>query len=326
MIDRWNRKIDYIRISVTDRCNLRCIYCMPEEGVEARPHEEILTYDEILRLCRCFLIFGINKIKITGGEPLVRKDIAVLIGQLKALEGMKEVTLTTNGMLLEQHLTELVSSGLDGVNISLDTLDPLKYQLITKKDAFMEVRSGIEKALKYEKLKVKINCVPFSDTDQKDLIDIAGLAKNSRLGVRFIEMMPIGLGKNFTYYSEEAIIAILEEAYGAFEPVNAVLGNGPAHYYSVPGFEGKIGFISALSHKFCNECNRVRLTSEGYLKTCLQYEHGTDLKTILRGDREDSYLEQMIGKTIYEKPVSHNFKGDNPQGAYELDGMSRIGG
>ncbi len=326
MIDRWNRTIDYIRISVTDRCNLRCIYCMPQEGIEARPHEEILTYDEIIRLCRCFLKFGINKIKITGGEPLVRKDIAFLIGQLKALEGMKEVTLTTNGMLLEQYLPDLISSGLDGVNISLDTLDPLKYQQITKKDAFMEVYSAIGKALNYEKLKVKINCVPFSDTDQKDLIDIAGLAKNSRLVVRFIEMMPIGLGKSFAYYSEEAIIAILEEVYGAFEPVNTVLGNGPAHYYSLPGFKGKVGFISALSHKFCNECNRVRLTSEGYLKTCLHYEQGTDLKAILRGDREDSYLEQMIEKTIYEKPVSHNFKGDNPQGAYELDGMSRIGG
>lgn len=326
MIDRWNRAIDYIRISVTDRCNLRCIYCMPQEGIEARPHEEILTYDEIIRLCRCFLKFGINKIKITGGEPLVRKDIAFLIGQLKALEGMKEVTLTTNGMLLEQYLPDLISSGLDGVNISLDTLDPLKYQQITKKDAFMEVYSAIGKALNYKKLKVKINCVPFSDTDQKDLIDIAGLAKNSRLVVRFIEMMPIGLGKSFTYYSEEAIIAILEEVYGAFEPVNTVLGNGPAHYYSLPGFKGKVGFISALSHKFCNECNRVRLTSEGYLKTCLHYEQGTDLKAILRGDREDSYLEQMIENTIYEKPVSHNFKGDNPQGAYELDGMSRIGG
>lgn len=326
MIDRWNRAIDYIRISVTDRCNLRCIYCMPQEGIEARPHEEILTYDEIIRLCRCFLKFGINKIKITGGEPLVRKDIAFLIGQLKALEGMKEVTLTTNGMLLEQYLPDLISSGLDGVNISLDTLDPLKYQQITKKDAFMEVYSAIGKALNYEKLKVKINCVPFSDTDQKDLIDITGLAKNSRLVVRFIEMMPIGLGKSFTYYSEEAIIAILEEVYGAFEPVNTVLGNGPAHYYSLPGFKGKVGFISALSHKFCNECNRVRLTSEGYLKTCLHYEQGTDLKAILRGDREDSYLEQMIENTIYEKPVSHNFKGDNPQGAYELDGMSRIGG
>lgn len=326
MIDRWDRKIDYIRISVTDRCNLRCIYCMPEEGVPSLPHEEILTYDEILRLCRCFLKSGIDKVKITGGEPLVRKDIASLVGQMKTQVGMKNVTLTTNGLLLGKYLPDLAAAGLDGVNISLDTLNPSKYEQITRKDALNDVLSAIRDALDYQKLKVKINCVPVLDTDKEDIIKIAGLAKNSRLGVRFIEMMPIGLGKNYSYYSEEDIIAILKETYGPLEPVDAVLGNGPAHYYSVSGFEGKIGFISAISHKFCNECNRVRLTSDGYLKTCLQYDHGTDLKEVLRGNKEDSFLEQMIEQTIYEKPVSHNFKGDNPQGTLELDGMSKIGG
>lgn len=326
MIDKWDRKIDYIRISVTDRCNLRCVYCMPEEGVPSLPHEEILTYDEILRLCRCFFKLGIDKVKITGGEPLVRKNIASLVGQMKTQAGMKNVTLTTNGLLLGKYLPDLTAAGLDGVNISLDTLNPLKYEKITRKDALNDVLSAIQAALTYRKLKVKINCVPVLDTDKEDIIKIAGLAKNSRLGVRFIEMMPIGLGKNYSYYSEEDIIAILKEAYGPLEPVDTVLGNGPAHYYSVSGFEGKIGFISAISHKFCKECNRVRLTSEGYLKTCLQYEHGTDLKAVLRGNQEDSLLEQMIEQTIYEKPVSHNFKGDNPQGTYELGGMSKIGG
>ena len=326
MIDKWDRKIDYIRISVTDRCNLRCIYCMPEEGVPSLSHKEILTFDEILRLCRCFLKLGIDKVKITGGEPLVRKDIAFLIGQMKSQVGMKNVTLTTNGLLLGEYLPDLAAAGLDGVNISLDTLNPSKYEQITRKDALNEVLSSIQDALNYPKLKVKLNCVPVLDTDEKDIIKIAGMAKNSRLGVRFIEMMPIGLGKNYSYYSEEDIIAILKEAYGPLEPVDSVLGNGPAHYYSVSGFEGKIGFISAISHKFCNECNRVRLTSDGYLKTCLQYEHGTDLKAVLRGSKEDSFLQQMIEQTIYEKPVSHNFKGDNPQGTYELDGMSKIGG
>ncbi|MBE5979535.1 MAG: GTP 3',8-cyclase MoaA [Paenibacillaceae bacterium] len=326
MIDKWDRKIDYIRISVTDRCNLRCIYCMPEEGVPSLSHKEILTFDEILRLCRCFLKLGIDKVKITGGEPLVRKDVAFLIGQMKSQVGMKNVTLTTNGLLLGEYLPDLAAAGLDGVNISLDTLNPSKYEQITRKDALNEVLSSIQDALNYPKLKVKLNCVPVLDTDEKDIIKIAGLAKNSRLGVRFIEMMPIGLGKNYSYYSEEDIIAILKESYGLLEPVDSVLGNGPAHYYSVSGFEGNIGFISAISHKFCNECNRVRLTSDGYLKTCLQYEHGTDLKEVLRSNKEDSFLEQMIEQTIYEKPVSHNFKGDNPQGTLELDGMSKIGG
>lgn len=326
MIDKWNRKIDYIRISVTDRCNLRCIYCMPEEGIAPLPHNEILTYDEILRLCRCFLRIGINKVKITGGEPLVRKDISTLIGQIKRLDGMKSVTLTTNGLLLGKYLPDLVSSGLDGVNISLDTLNQKKYEQITRKDALKNVLSAIEEALLYQELKVKINCVPVLDTDKEDIINIAGLAKNSRLGVRFIEMMPIGFGKNYSYHSEENIIAILKEAYGPLEPINTVLGNGPAHYYSVPGFEGEIGFISALSHQFCKECNRVRLTSGGFLKTCLHYENGTDLKPILRGNHEDSFLEEIIRKTIYEKPISHNFKGDNPHGTYEQGSMSNIGG
>lgn len=290
MIDRWDRKIDYIRISVTDRCNLRCIYCMPQEGVPSLPHKEILTYDEILRLCRCFLKFGIDKVKITGGEPLVRKDIASLVGQMKTQIGMKNVTLTTNGLLLGKYLPDLAAAGLDGVNISLDTLNPSKYEQITRKDALNDVLSAIQEALNYQKVKVKINCVPVLDTDKEDIIKIAGLAKNSRLSVRFIEMMPIGLGKNFSYYSEGDIIAILKEAYGPLEPVDTALGNGPAHYYSVSGFEGKIGFISAISHKFCNECNRVRLTSDGYLKTCLQYEHGTDLKEVLRGNKELSLI------------------------------------
>lgn len=326
MIDKYNRKIDYIRISVTDRCNLRCIYCMPQKGIPSLPHKEILTYDEILRLCRCFIRLGINKVKITGGEPLVRKDVASLIGQVKRLDGMKSVTLTTNGLLLEKYLPDLVASGLNGVNISLDTLNSQKYEQITRKGALKNVLSSIEEALNYQELKVKINCVPILDTDKEDIVNIAGLAKNSRLDVRFIEMMPIGLGKNYSFYSEESIISILEEAYGTLEPINTVLGNGPAHYYSVPGFQGKIGFISALTHQFCNECNRVRLTSDGFLKTCLHYENGTDLKAIVRGNKEDSFLEQIIEQTIFEKPVSHNFKGDDPHGTYEQDNMSKIGG
>jgi cyclic pyranopterin phosphate synthase len=299
---------------------------MPKEGVETLPHKEILTYDEIERLCRCFVQMGINKIKITGGEPLVRKDIAELIGNIKRLDGIKSVTLTTNGILLKKYLPILVESGLDGINISLDTLNPQKYEKIVRKDAIQKVLEAIEESLKYEELKVKINCVPILETDKEDIISIAGLAKNQRLSVRFIEMMPIGLGKNFSYYSEDKIIAILEEAYGKLEPINVVLGNGPAHYYSVQGFVGKIGFISALSHQFCEDCNRVRLTSDGFLKTCLHYETGADLKTILRENPEDSSLEQVIRQTIYDKPLSHNFQGNSPYGTYEQENMSRIGG
>lgn len=326
MIDRCKRNIDYIRISVTDRCNLRCIYCMPEEGVEHLYHKDILTYEEIVRLCRCFVKLGLNKIKITGGEPLVRRDIASLIKQIKELNGIKSVTLTTNGILLKEQLPDLNRAGLDGVNISLDTLNPIIYEKITRKDALQNVLEAIQESLKYPKLNVKINCVPLQETSNEDIINIAGLAKNSRLKVRFIEVMPIGLGKNFTYFGEDKIIKILEQSYGPLEIINTVYGNGPAHYYSIRGFEGKIGFISALSHQFCGECNRVRLTSDGFLKTCLHYAEGTDLKAILRTGMDDSVLEQIINQTIYDKPLSHGFIKNQSHKTFEQGQMSRIGG
>lgn len=326
MIDCFNRKIDYIRISVTDRCNLRCIYCMPKEGVRAVNHKDILTYEEIIRLCRCFASLGISKIKITGGEPLVRKDVAELIGWIKCLEGIKNVTLTTNGVQLKKQLSNLVKNGLDGINVSLDTLDPDIYEAITGEDALQQVLTGVHEALQYPELKVKLNCVPMQNTRKTDIVGIAGLAKNHRLNVRFIEMIPIGLGRNFTYYSEDDIIQILEEAYGPLEVYDKTLGNGPAHYYSIPGFEGKIGFISAISHQFCGECNRVRLTSEGFLKTCLQYENGIDLKALLRGKADDWELEQAIRHAIFHKPVGHNFRETSHFEAQEQSHMSRIGG
>ncbi|MHC1722335.1 MAG: GTP 3',8-cyclase MoaA [Aminipila sp.] len=326
MIDGYKRNIDYIRISVTDRCNLRCIYCMPEEGVKRLPHVDILTYEEIVRLCKCFAQLGISKIKITGGEPLIRKDITLLIEQIKRLDGIKSVTLTTNGVNLKEQLPNLVKAGLDGVNISLDTLNPINYEKITRKDVLQQVLDSVEASLQYERLGIKINCVPMEQTDNLDIINIAGLAKQSRINVRFIEMMPIGLGKDYSYYSQDKIIEVLEGAYGHLELTKTVLGNGPAHYYSLKGFEGKIGFISALSHPFCGECNRVRLTSDGFLKTCLHYTKGMDLRTILRGNIEDSILEQLIKQAIYDKPISHNFKENNQKDIFERSQMSQIGG
>lgn len=326
MIDNLNRTIDYIRISVTDRCNQRCIYCMPKGGIALQPHSEILTYDEIIRLCKCFVRIGINKIKITGGEPLVRKDIATLIGQIKKIDGINSVTLTTNGMILSEQLPDLMNAGLDGINISLDSLNPITYEKITGMNCLENVLLALCEALKYPELKVKINCVPTIETKVEDIVNIAGLAKKDRINVRFIEIMPIGLGKNFSGLGEDKIKTILQTAYGQLEVFDRKLGNGPAHYYSLPEFKGKIGFISALTHQFCHDCNRVRLTSNGFLKTCLQYDKGADLKAILRGDQEDSYLEQVIKQTIYEKPSSHNFNEKDHMESYEKDNMSRIGG
>lgn len=327
MIDRYNRTIDYLRISVTDRCNLRCVYCMPEDGCPSLlAHDEILTYEEITRICRAGVKLGIKKIKLTGGEPLVRKDLPMLIKMLKQIEGMEQVTLTTNGVLLGEQLDDLVAAGLDAVNISLDTLEPLAYHEVTRIGALEPVKESVLKAAAISnRLPVKINCVPVL-SDAKNIVEMAGLAKIYPIHVRFIEMMPIGLGRKFEFLSEDDIVSILSEAYGSLTPFEKALGNGPGHYYSIPGFKGKIGFISAVSHKFCDRCNRVRLTADGFLKTCLQYEYGNSLKDILRSGCTDQELEKKIKETIFDKPVGHHFQDKASQEKDEQLSMFQIGG
>lgn len=324
MIDKYGRKIDYLRISLTDRCNLRCVYCMPEEGIHQIPHTEILTYDEILRVCRCMAELGICKIKLTGGEPLARKDCAKLVGMLKALPGIEKVTLTTNGILLGEQLGELMEAGIDAVNISLDTLDPVLFQQITRRDSLDKVLAGLKAALSFPQLTVKLNCVPVIN-NKENLVELAGLAQKYPMHVRFIEMMPIGYGKQFPFLDEGAIKAVLETAYGPMTPINERFGNGPCHYYKVEGFQGKIGFISAVSHKFCSQCNRVRMTAEGYLKGCLQYQKGIGLREILRGGCSDGELTEAIKSVIWNKPVSHNFYEAQTE-QDEMRVMSQIGG
>ena len=324
MLDKNGRNIDYLRISLTDRCNLRCVYCMPEEGIHQIPRTEILDTDEIVRVCRVASELGISKIKLTGGEPLVSKICIPLVKELKALPGISEVTLTTNGILLAEQLPELMKAGLDAVNISLDTLAAETFERITRRSALPQVLQGLEKALSYPSLKVKVNCVPTFQPEA-DLIQIAGLARENLLHVRFIEMMPIGLGKEFTARGEEQIKAVLESAYGSMTPTGERLGNGPCHYYTLENFQGRIGFISALSHKFCAHCNRVRLTSTGFMKGCLQFESGADLKALIRGGCSDENLKTAIEKVIYEKPAGHNFQ-EKKKGNEESRIMAQIGG
>lgn len=324
MLDRYGRNIDYLRISLTDRCNLRCVYCMPEEGIHQIPRTEILDTDEIVRVCRAASELGISKIKLTGGEPLVRRICIPLVKELKALPGISQVTLTTNGILLAEQLPELMEAGLDAVNISLDTLAAETFERITRRNALSQVLQGMEKALSYPSLKVKVNCVPTFQSEA-DLIQIAGLARANPLHVRFIEMMPIGLGKEFAARGEEQIKALLEKEYGEMIPTKETLGNGPCHYYTLENFQGRIGFISALSHKFCDSCNRVRLTSTGFLKGCLQFENGADLKALIRGGCSDETLKAAIEKVIYEKPAGHNFQ-EKKKGNEESHIMAQIGG
>lgn len=324
MKDTFDRKIDYLRISVTDRCNLRCKYCMPELGIKSLSHNDILTYEEILRIVRCFAQLGVSRIKITGGEPLVRLNVTDLIGELKKLNGIEQVTLTTNGTHLTDFIDKLHEKQIDGINISLDTLNPELYEKITGRDSLNQVINGLKKVLEYPDIKVKVNCVPMGIPEQ-NITGLAGLAKTDNVHIRFIEMMPIGLGRSFTFKSEADIIKEIEQTYGPLVPCNEDLGNGPAHYFSISGFKGKIGFISAMSHKFCNYCNRVRLTADGRLKTCLQYDVGVSLREVIRNGASDEELEAVILKTLQNKPQEHHFT-DEYVADRETKSMFQIGG
>lgn len=326
MIDGFGRNIDYIRISVTDRCNLRCVYCMPEEGIESIPHQEILRFQEIVRVCRIMAANGIHKVKLTGGEPLVRRRITELIRELKEIPGIDNVTITTNGVLLEEMYDDLVDAGIDAITVSLDTLDPDMYRQIARRDEAARVRRGIDAALKKGRVPLKINCVPVMGMEKQQLVDIARLAKDRRVHVRFIEMMPIGMGSQFPFVREDELRQQLERELGTFTPCNDVPGNGPCHYFAVDGFLGRIGFISAVSHKFCSECNRIRLTADGFLKTCLQYDCGVELKPLLRSGGSDEELERAIRSALEEKPLGHNFGGSVNADERELRTMSQIGG
>lgn len=326
MTDNQGRIIDYLRISVTDRCNLRCIYCMPEEGMESISHSRIMTYDEIVRICRILAEHGLQKIKITGGEPLVRKNVVWLIRELKRIPEITNVTITTNGVLLADYYDALVDAGIDAITVSLDTLNPEVYQKITRRDELERVREGIKMAADKGRVRLKINCVPVLDMDEQGIMELMEYVRGADIDLRFIEMMPIGLGKQFAFVSEDTLRKLIEEKYGQMTLCGEKRGNGPCRYYDVPGFEGKIGFISALSHKFCQECNRVRLTADGFLKTCLQFDCGAFLKPVLTAGISDEELWNIMEEAIRQKPKAHHFEEEQKAAEDEARGMSQIGG
>lgn len=306
MVDQHGRNIEYMRISVTDRCNLRCVYCMPEEGVETVPHDEVLTYEEILRIVRAGVSLGIKKLRVTGGEPLVRRDVAGFIRRAREVEGIESVVMTTNGVLFPEQGRALQEAGLNGVNFSLDTLDAGAFAAITRASVLDKVLEGVSLALALG-LTTRINCVPVDPLNTASLIEVAGLARDLPLDVRFIEMMPIGPGARFQPVGSDAVLARLAEAYGRPVPSARPHGSGPARYYDFPGFMGSIGFISAITGAFCESCNRVRLTAEGTLKLCLCHDAGVDLKPLLRGGASDETLKTAMREAIYQKPMHHDF-------------------
>lgn len=325
MVDQYGREINYIRISVTDRCNLRCIYCMPEEGVEQVGHTDILSYAEIVRLCTVFVRLGIRHIKLTGGEPLVRKGLPKLAKEIHAIPGIEDVTLTTNGVLLKEQAAALYDAGIRSVNVSLDTTDREMFRKITRRDLLEQVFEGLRECRRYPDMRLKMNCVPLEGINEGEWVKLAGYARDFPLDVRFIEMMPIGYGKEYHGEPQERIQEELEKAYGRPERLSGSFGNGPSVYMKYPGFVGRIGFISAISHKFCSQCNRVRLTAEGYLKLCLQYTDGVDLRGLLRSGGTDEEILAVLREAVGRKPKNHEFTGIKQDNFEKLE-MSRIGG
>ncbi len=325
MFDRYQRNIHYLRLSVTDLCNLRCRYCMPD-GVEKLEREAVLSHEEFLRLAALFAQCGIDTVRVTGGEPLVRKNVAQLVAGLKATPGIRRVTLTTNAVLLAEQLPALLDAGLDSVNISLDTLRPEVFRQITARDDFAAVQAGLQAALQ-SGLPVKLNCVPQAGVNEAELETLAALAKDNALQVRFIEMMPIGYGAAMPCISGPALRERFARRWPELAPLSPAqehaLGDGPAVYYTVPGWQGSIGFIAAVHGKFCASCNRVRLTSQGFLRPCLASETGCDLRALLRSGPDDAQLLAAIRETIWAKPREHHFN-DNSMPA--TCGMYRIGG
>ena len=325
MFDRYQRDIHYLRLSVTDLCNLRCRYCMPD-GVEKLEREAVLTYEEFLRLAALFARCDIDTVRVTGGEPLVCKNVAQLVAGLKETPGIRRVTLTTNAVLLAEQLPALLDAGLDSVNISLDTLRPEVFRQITARDDFATVQAGLQAALQ-SGLPVKLNCVPQAGVNEGELEQLAALAKDNAMQVRFIEMMPIGYGAAMPCISGPELRARFARRWPELAPLSPAqehaLGDGPAVYYTVPGWQGSIGFIAAVHGKFCASCNRVRLTSQGFLRPCLASETGCDLRALLRSGADDAQLLAAIRETIWAKPREHHF---NDSSMPATRGMYRIGG
>lgn len=326
MKDQYGREITYMRISVTDRCNYRCKFCMPDGLISSKKMDEYLSYEELMKVVKAAILLGIHDFRITGGEPLIRDGIENFIADIKHLDSTR-VFLSTNGFLLEEKLPRLIKAGLDGVNVSLSSTDPKEYEQITGTCSknLKKVKSAIYHASKAG-IHTKINCVPIPGMNEKHLADIALFAKENEIDVRFIEMMPIGLGKTFDMIDNGLIREKLEDIYGSSKISTQRRGNGPAVYYTFSGFLGSIGFISAKSCGFCDTCNRIRLTYDGRIKLCLNYEEGSDIRTDINQLTIEE-LSKKIKSLIQRKPKEHNFIDQSAQeGQLETRYMAQIGG
>ncbi|MFQ6122659.1 MAG: GTP 3',8-cyclase MoaA [Dehalococcoidales bacterium] len=312
--DSFQRPIDYLRISVTDRCNLRCIYCMPAEGVHLMPHSDILSYEEIYTIAEAAADLGINKVRITGGDPLVRAGLPELVRMLAQIDAIDDISLTTNGVLLAHYATELKQAGLRRVNVSLDTLKPDKFKYITRGSNLSNVLEGIKVAQSVGLNPIKINMVVMSGVNDDELLHFATKTITEGWHVRFIEYMPFGEGTAVSPFVPVSEIRQRLEVLGKLEPCSLEMGNGPAKYYRLPQAKGTIGFITPVSEHFCFRCNRLRLTADGKLRLCLLSNDEIDLRQPLRSGMSSAELRRLIEEAVASKPLRHHLaEGCVPQ-------------
>jgi molybdenum cofactor biosynthesis protein A len=324
LYDNHNRPISYLRIAVTDRCNLRCFYCMPEEGIRYLPKRDLLTFEEIIRLTEIFAGLGITKVRITGGEPFLRKDLIKLMGQIRVISGISELHITTNGLLAGNHLDDLVRLKIDSVNLSLDTLDAERFRLITRRDEFYKTWE-VFKSMQQAGIPVKVNAVVMEGKNIDDILPLAELTKHQGISVRFIEEMPFnGTGMRFQslQWNEKRILDYLKSSYPQLETLPG-RKHDTAKTFQIPGYSGTIGIIAAYTRSFCGTCNRIRLTAQGMLKTCLYDQGVLNVRDLLRSGCSDDEIRLAFVKAFSSRPKD----GFEAEKNFEIkDSMSTIGG
>ncbi|MGA6924962.1 MAG: GTP 3',8-cyclase MoaA [Desulfosarcina sp.] len=318
LVDRENRHLNYLRISITDRCNLRCLYCVPEGRIPKLDHNDILSFEEILRLVHVGIRLGIRKVRVTGGEPLVRKGAIELLSRLAAIPELQDVSLTTNGVLLAANAQRIYDAGIRRINVSLDSLDRQKFAQITGYDRFDQVWAGIQLASELGFSPIKINVVAMRGINDDEIVDFGRLSLERPFHVRFIEYMPIGNSR--TRCKDQMLTPQIQEriaTIGRLIPVDNSRHDGPARRYRIAGAQGEIGFISALSHHFCGRCNRLRLTADGKLRACLLSDRHESLKEVLRNGGSDDQLADIFRNAVREKAARHQLG---------LNGVNRVKG
>ena len=328
LVDSYGRKIDYLRISITDHCNLKCCYCTPFSGRRHLERSEILSYEEILKVVKAAAIIGITKIRITGGEPLVRKGVVEFCRMLSAIDGLKSLALTTNGIYLEDMAEPLFRAGIRRINISLDTLKPKRFEKITGYNRLARVLAGIRRSEEIGMQPIKINTVVMRGINDDEIEDLARLTLNKPYHVRFIELMPTD---SAAYGDYESLYMPVEEIMKKINRIDciqiepAIDSSGPARLGKLPGAVGKIGFIAPISRHFCDSCNRLRLTADGKIKTCLFSQQEIDIKGPLRGGAQEEEIIGLLRRAVHEKPSGHHLNANNHQNACGR-AMRAIGG